>query len=55
MAAVTSKGQRLWNRMLVATVFVLVIVFLAPLYWISSTAFKPRSLATTVPPGTGCR
>jgi multiple sugar transport system permease protein len=50
MAAVTSKGQRLWNRMLVATVFVLVIVFLAPLYWISSTAFKPRSLATTVPP-----
>jgi multiple sugar transport system permease protein len=50
MAAVTSKGQRLWNRLLVATAFILVIVFLLPLYWISSTAFKPRSLATTVPP-----
>lgn len=50
MAAVTSKGQRLWNRFLVATAFALVIVFLLPLYWISSTAFKPRNLATTVPP-----
>jgi multiple sugar transport system permease protein len=26
------------------------IIFLSPLYWIGSTAFKPRSLATTVPP-----
>ena len=26
------------------------IVFLAPIYWIGSTAFKPRNLATTVPP-----
>lgn len=50
MAAVTSKGHRLWNRLLVATAFVLVVVFLLPLYWISSTAFKPRNLATTVPP-----
>ena len=50
MAAVTSKGQRLWNRLLVATAFVLVVIFLLPLYWISSTAFKPRNLATTVPP-----
>ena len=50
MAAVTSKGQRLWNRLLVATAFVLVVIFLLPLYWISSTAFKPSNLATTVPP-----
>jgi multiple sugar transport system permease protein len=27
-----------------------VIIFLAPIYWIASTAFKPRNLATTVPP-----
>ena len=26
------------------------IIMLAPIYWIASTAFKPRSLATTVPP-----
>ena len=26
------------------------VAFLSPLYWIGSTAFKPRSLATTVPP-----
>ena len=26
------------------------LIFLAPIYWIASTAFKPRDLATTVPP-----
>ena len=26
------------------------LIFLAPIYWIASTAFKPRNLATTVPP-----
>ena len=26
------------------------VIYLLPLYWISSTAFKPRNLATTVPP-----
>ena len=50
MSAVTSKRQRIWNRALVALIFLLVIIYLLPLYWISSTAFKPRSLATTVPP-----
>jgi multiple sugar transport system permease protein len=50
MAAVTSKGHRLWNRVLVAAVFVVLLIYLLPLYWISSTAFKPRNLATTVPP-----
>ena len=49
MAAVTSKGHRIWNRVLVALVFLLVVIYLIPLYWISSTAFKPRSLATTRP------
>jgi multiple sugar transport system permease protein len=50
MAAVTSKAHRLWNRVLVAAVFVVLLIYLLPLYWISSTAFKPRNLATTVPP-----
>jgi len=50
MAAVTSKGHKLWNRALVGIVLVLLVIYLLPLYWISSTAFKPRSLATTVPP-----
>src|SRR5260221_14694012 len=50
MASVTSKGHRIWNRVLIALVFLLVVIYLLPLYWISSTAFKPRSLATTVPP-----
>ena len=50
MAAVTSRRHRIWNRVLIALVFVLVVIYLVPLYWISSTAFKPRSLATTVPP-----
>ena len=29
---------------------VITIIFLAPIYWIGSTAFKPRAYATTVPP-----
>jgi multiple sugar transport system permease protein len=50
MSAVTSKGHRVWNRALIALVFLVLAIYLLPLYWISSTAFKPRSLATTVPP-----
>jgi multiple sugar transport system permease protein len=50
MAVVTSRKHRLWNRLLIALVFVVLLIYLLPLYWISSTAFKPRSLATTVPP-----
>ncbi len=50
MAAVTSKTHRLWNRVAIAMVFVVLVIYLLPLYWISSTAFKPRNLATTVPP-----
>jgi multiple sugar transport system permease protein len=50
MAAVRSARQKLLNRLAIAAVFAVTIVFLAPIYWIGSTAFKPRSLATTVPP-----
>jgi len=50
MAAVKSRGYRIWNRVLIALVFVVLGIYLLPLYWISSTAFKPRSAATTVPP-----
>jgi ABC-type glycerol-3-phosphate transport system permease component len=31
-------------------VLIVTMIFLAPIYWIASTAFKPRNLATTVPP-----
>ena len=50
MAVVTSSRKKVWNRVAIAAVLVIAIVFLSPLYWIGSTAFKPRSLATTVPP-----
>lgn len=50
MAVVSSRGSRLGNRIAIATVIVITIVFLSPIYWIGSTAFKPRNLATTVPP-----
>jgi multiple sugar transport system permease protein len=50
MAIVTSPRKRLLNRLAIAAVIVITIAFLSPLYWIGSTAFKPRSLATTVPP-----
>jgi multiple sugar transport system permease protein len=50
MAAVRSRHYGVLNRAAIAIVLVLTIVYLTPLYWIASTAFKPRSLATTVPP-----
>src|SRR3712207_966302 len=50
MAAVQSSGERIGNRIAIVAVLMATIVFLAPLYWIASTAFKPRNLATTVPP-----
>ena len=48
----TSKTPpRCWNRVADrAGVRACCVIYLLPLYWISSTAFKPRSLATTVPP-----
>jgi len=50
MAAVLSSRQTVLNRTAVAVVVALTLVYLVPIYWITSTAFKPRSLATTVPP-----
>lgn len=50
MAVVSSSGQRLGNRVAIAAVIVITIIFLLPIYWIGSTAFKPRNLATTSPP-----
>ena len=50
MAAVKSPGQRAFDRVAIAAVLIITILFLSPLYWIGSTAFKPRNLATTVPP-----
>ena len=50
MAAVQSIRQKVVNRAAVAVVVLLTLVYLVPIYWITSTAFKPRGLATTVPP-----
>src|SRR3712207_1887749 len=50
MAAVRSSGEVLGNRLAIVAVLIATAIFLAPLYWIASTAFKPRALATTVPP-----
>jgi multiple sugar transport system permease protein len=50
VAAVKSPRQKALNRVAIAAILVITIIFLSPLYWIGSTAFKPRNLATTVPP-----
>ena len=50
MAAVQSSRQKILNRAAIAVVVLFTFVYLVPIYWIASTAFKPRSLATTVPP-----
>ena len=50
MAAVTTATERNLNRLAIAGVIVVTLIFLAPIYWIASTAFKPRNLSTTVPP-----
>ena len=50
MAAVHSRTQRVLNRVAIGLVVIATLIYLIPIYWISSTAFKPRSLATTVPP-----
>ncbi|MBZ9936200.1 carbohydrate ABC transporter permease [Mesorhizobium sp. BR1-1-16] len=50
MAAVKSSGRAAVNRLAVVGVIIATLIFLAPIYWIASTAFKPRALATTVPP-----
>eukprot|EP01035_Chromulina_nebulosa_P067385 gene67385-92314_t len=44
------NGEIAFNRIAIVAVLVVMVIFLAPIYWIASTAFKPRALATTVPP-----
>lgn len=50
MAAVRTSGEIAANRIAIVAVLVITLIFLAPIYWIASTAFKPRNLATTIPP-----
>ena len=50
MAAVQSSRKAILNRAAIGAVLIATIIFLAPIYWITSTAFKPRALSTTVPP-----
>lgn len=50
MAAVRTSSEVAFNRAAIVAVLVVTIIFLAPIYWIASTAFKPRNLATTIPP-----
>src|SRR4029077_4733301 len=50
MAAVRTPAQRIRDRLAIVAVVVITIIMLAPIYWIASTAYRPRSLATTVPP-----
>ncbi|QIO47829.1 carbohydrate ABC transporter permease (plasmid) [Rhizobium leguminosarum bv. trifolii] len=50
MAAVQTRSERPLNRVAIAAVLVITLIFLAPIYWITSTAFKPRNLATSIPP-----
>lgn len=50
MAAVRTTGEVIRHRMAVGAVLVILLIMLAPILWITATAFKPRNLATTVPP-----
>ena len=50
MAAVRSSLQNTLNKVAIVAVIAITIIFLGPIYWITSTAFKPRSVATSVPP-----
>lgn len=50
MAGIRSPRETWTNRAAIVAVFIALIVMLMPIYWIASTAFKPRNLATTIPP-----
>lgn len=50
MAAVRTTSEKTANRLAIVSVLIITMIFLAPIYWIASTAFKPRNLATTIPP-----
>jgi multiple sugar transport system permease protein len=50
MAAVRTPTERALNRLAIVAVLIVTIIFLAPIYWIAAISFKPRNLATTIPP-----
>ncbi len=50
MAAVESARYNLVNKLAVVGVLAVLIIYMIPLYWIGSTAFKPRDKVTSVPP-----
>lgn len=50
MAGVRTSSEIAFNRLAIVAVLIVTVIFLAPIYWIVSTSFKPRNLATTVPP-----
>ena len=50
MAGVRTPREKWTNRTAILAVFVALIIMLTPIYWIAATAFKPRNLATTIPP-----
>ncbi|TIP49706.1 MAG: carbohydrate ABC transporter permease [Mesorhizobium sp.] len=50
MAAVRTSSEVAFNRAAIAAVLVATLIFLAPIYWIASTALKPKELAVSVPP-----
>src|SRR5436190_3569191 len=50
MATVQSARKAVFNRLAIVAVVIATIIFLGPIYWIASTAFKPKELSITVPP-----
>ena len=50
MAAVRTSSAKGLNTLAIVAVLIITMIFLAPIYWIASTAFKPRNEATTIPP-----
>jgi len=50
MSAVRTQKNIWLNRTAIVAVLVALVIMLVPIYWIAATAFKPRNLATTVPP-----
>ncbi len=50
MAAVRTTGEVFRHRLSVVAVLLILLIMLAPILWITATAFKPRNLSTTIPP-----
>jgi len=50
MAMVRPASAALYNRLAIAAVVIITLIFLSPIYWMVTTSFKARALATTVPP-----